>query len=761
MVSLRSRPRLHRAGAQRPGLARAGLAGTGLVRTGLAGTGLAHPGLAFVVLTLLVAGALQVLPCAAAGTPLEIVTAKRPVTDEYHGRKMVDEYRWLETWDGEVQAWSDAQNAAAREHLDALPSREAIRQRLTELLSSESPSYSGLVRHGDRFFARKKQPPREQPFIVALEGIDPIRDERVVVDPNLLDHTGATSFDWFVPSHDGRFVAVSLSKNGTEDGEVHVFEAATGRELVSDIVPRVNSGTAGGTLAWKGDGSGFWYTRHPAPGERAPEDMGFYQQVFFHRLGAPVAEDTYSLGHDLPRIAENFLESSEDGRFVLDLVQKGDGGEYELYLCDLTKVEAGTEPWIKTASYEDGVFAARFGPDGAVWLLSRGKEGLGALARLEPGATDLRTARTVVPEGPLPIEAFEVTASQVWVIQQMGGPQGLKRTTLAGEDLGLVPVLPVSSVGGLTRGSGDEVFFSNESFIQPSAWYQAGADGQVVRTALVQTSPADLSGVEVLRLNARSKDGASVPLTVLVPRHRPKQGKTPALLTAYGGFGISNSPGFNRDLAVWLEQGCIWALGNVRGGGEFGEAWHQGGYRTNKQNVFDDFAACAEKLIEEGFTDSAHLAITGGSNGGLLMGAAMTQRPDLFKTVVAEVGLFDMLRYETKPNGVFNTTEYGSVADPAEFRALAAYSPFHRIQDGRPYPPVLLMTGANDPRVDPMHSRKMAARLQAAGSEAYLRTSGSTGHGIGTPLSEEILEKVDFYSFLFAALGVNYTTGAK
>ncbi len=680
-----------------------------------------------------------------------IVTPVRPVVDVYHGDTVTDDYRWLENGgDPEVQAWSEAQNLRSRAFLDAIPGRPEIARRITELLSFESASYGSLVERGGRLFAEERKPPRDQPALVTLPSADRPGAARVIVDPLAIDATGGTSMDWFVPSPDGTLVAVSLSQGGSEDGSVRVFDVVSGQELPGGPVPNANSGTAGGSLAWAADGRSFWYTRHPREGEVKDEDLGFFQAVHRHLVGRPAAEDTPSLREELPRTAENFLESSDDGRFVSDLVQLGDGGDFELFLLDTVK-----DTWTKIASYEDEVTAARFGPDGALWLLDRGAQGRGRILRLDPGAASLTAATVVVPEGAAIIGGFEVTRDRLWVIEQAGGPSRLRRYDRDGSDLGEVPIPPVTSVYGLTRTEDGSVLFHLEGYTRPGGWFRAGADGSVRPTALQEASPADLSAVQVVRLEAISKDGTRVPLTVLVPPGAGKDGTAPALLTGYGGFEISMTPGFSRDRIAWLEQGCVWAEANLRGGGEFGEAWHLAGNLIHKQNVFDDFLACAEKLVADGYADPGRLAIQGGSNGGLLVGAALTQRPELFRAVVAEVGYFDMLRYETRPNGQFNNTEYGTVGKAAEYRALRAYSPYHAVREGVRYPPTLFLTGANDPRVDPLHSRKMVARLQAVGSEAWLRTSGSTGHGIGTPLSARIAESVDVHAFLDKNLQVH------
>jgi prolyl oligopeptidase len=299
------------------------------------------------------------------------------------------------------------------------------------------------------------------------------------------------------------------------------------------------------------------------------------------------------------------------------------------------------------------------------------------------------------------------------------------------------------------------------SYVTPGAWFAySAADGRVTKTKLAVTFPADLSGMTVVREFATSKDGTRVPLNIIYPKTLKLDGSAPALLYGYGGYGISQSPFFWGTIGtVWLEQGGVFAIANLRGGGEFGDEWHRAGNLTRKQNVFDDFYACAKLLSEQGYVNARRLGIVGGSNGGLLMGAALTQHPEMYRAVLSMVGIYDMLRVETEPNGEYNVTEFGTVKDAEQFKALFGYSPYHHVKDGTPYPAVLFTTGANDRRVNPEHSRKMTARLQSATSSklpVLLRTSATTGHGIGTPLDEQIAELTDEFAFLFAQLGVSY-----
>ena len=680
-------------------------------------------------------------------------TPKNPVTDTYGSVSVRDDYRWLEDWSvPAVRAWSAAQNAHARAVLDRLPHFAEIQRRIASIANFRTAHYSGLVRRGGTIFAIKNEPPKQQPFLVALEAADDLSTERVVVDPNAIDPKGSTAIDFFVPSVDGRLVAVSLSEGGSESGSVSVWEVASGRRL-PDRIPHVNGGTAGGGLAWNPDGSGFFYTRYPREGERPARDLDFFQQVYFHRLGAPTAEDAYAIGKEFPKIAEIALASSDDGQFVLATVKNGDGGEAEQYL---RKADGA---WTKIASLADDAAHGRFGPDGSLYLISHRGAPRGRILRLAPGATALADARVVVPESDSAIDDFRVTASRIWVAGLQGGPSTLRAWDHDGRPLGPVSLLPVSAVTGLLALPDDGLLFENQSDLVPPAWYRTGPDGRVAKTALTTTSPVDFSDCAVTTESAVSKDGTKVPLRILHRKDTRLDGGNPTLLYGYGGYAISQQPVYDPMRRVWLEQGGVWAVAGIRGGGEWGEGWHRSGRLTAKQNVFDDFVACARRLIEAKYTRPARLAIEGGSNGGLLMGAAFTQHPELFGAVVAHVGIYDMLRVELSPNGEFNVTEFGTVKDPAQFEALYAYSPYHHVADGTKYPAVLMMTGANDPRVDPMQSRKMTARLQAAAAGSppiLLRTSSSSGHGIGSSLGEKVGEAADVYAFLFDRLGVDY-----
>jgi prolyl oligopeptidase len=684
----------------------------------------------------------------AAGPP---ATVKKPVTDEYYGVKVRDDYRWLEdAKDPAVRAWADAQNKYARAYLDGLPIRKTVYTELQRLYDNPSPRYRDFIYRGGRLFALVQAPPKEQPSLAVYDSPDHAAAPHVILDPAQIDPSGHTAIDFYVPSLDGKYVAVSTSQGGSESGDVRVYEVDSGKAL-PDLIPRVNGGTAGGSVAWNADASGFYYTRYPRAGERPAADLGFYQQVWFHHLGAPPASDQYSLGRDFPRIAEILLQTSDDGGYILARMANGDGGEAGYHLL------GPHGRWAQIAGLADAVSEASFGADGSIYLLSHQNAPLGKILRMSPQNAKLAAAQTVVPESQVAIQTFVAAQSHLYVADVVGGPSEIRVFDHAGQSQGTVPLEAVSAVPQMLRYGGDELLFQNVSYVRPAAWFRFNpASKQAPATALRETSPADFGDAEVTREVATSKDGAKVPLTIIRRKGTKLDGSNPTLLYGYGGYNISLTPNFQVTLRPMLDRGMIYAVANLRGGGEFGEAWHRAGMLTKKQNVFDDFAACAQHLIDQHYTSPARLAILGGSNGGLLMGAELTQHPTLFRAVVSFVGIYDMLRVELSPNGAFNVTEFGTTKEPDQFRALYAYSPYHHVTDGAQYPAVLFMTGDNDPRVDPMNSRKMTARLQTTGTErpVLLRTSSTSGHGIGTALSEQVAQYADAWAFIFDQLGI-------
>jgi prolyl oligopeptidase len=680
---------------------------------------------------------------------LPVVRAARiPVKQSYHGVDVSEDYRWLEDGSSEQAiAWTKAQRQRTRAYFDAIPWRDALRTRVDQFLRSERSAYKALLSGGTTFFALKVQTPRQQPFLVSLTDLDDPATERVVVDPNAIDPSGETTIDFFVPSPDGKQVAVSLSEHGTEDGSLHVYDATTGK-VVDEPIPHVN--LMGGSVAWRHDSSGFWYTL-------CADLAGFRQQVWFRELGSAPDRVDLAGGFADERIAEHFLSASPNGHWVMDRVQKGDGGEWQVFL----RSQAADGTWWQVADIADRYVLAVLGTD-AMYLLSRRDAPHGKVLRLPVtvGVTAI-DAQEIVPAGDLVIEDLAVTRDTVWVVNMDGGPQQVLAFDTKGVPLPPVEIPLMSSVSSyvarLATLGPDQVAWSCESFTEPATWWVA-ADGDRPRpTALKTTTPVDLSGYEVTREFATSKNGTRVPLNVIAAPGKPRDGTAPVLLTAYGGYNISLVPRFDPELLLWLEQGGVYVVANIRGGGEHGEEWHHAGRLATKQNCFDDFIACAEHLVSTGLTNRDRLAIMGRSNGGLLMGAVLTQRPDIARAVVAAVPVMDSLRAETTTNGKFNTPELGTVEDPEMFTVLLAYSPYHNVVDGTAYPAVLLTAGENDTRVDAWHAKKMTARLQEATSSDWpvmLRLE-STGHLAGS-LDQSIDETTDRHAFLFDQLSLDY-----
>ncbi|PYJ74504.1 MAG: S9 family peptidase, partial [Verrucomicrobia bacterium] len=482
----------------------------------------------------------------------------------------------------------------------------------------------------------------------------------------------------------------------------------------------------------------------------------FYQQIYFHKLGTADTEDTYSIGKDFPRIAEIVLEASRDGRYILATVANGDGGDFAHYLLgpDAT--------WKQITQFSDQIKAAPLGRDNALYLLSRAGAPRGKVLRLPLDTPELKNAVEIVPAGEAVIEQIVPTADAVYVGDLLGGPSQIRRFGLDGKGETIIPIPKISAVQQMLALEDNSLLFRDVSYTEPAAWFHCEkGKTEPVKTALRSTSPVPFADIEVTREFATAKDGAKIPLNIIFRKGMKRDGQNPTLLYGYGGYGISMSPNFDFTRRLWFDRGGTYVVANIRGGGEFGEDWHKAGNLTKKQNVFDDFAAAAEYLIKQKYTRPEKLAIQGGSNGGLLMGAMITQHPDLMRAVVSSVGIYDMLRVELAPNGAFNVTEFGTVTDPEQFKALYAYSPYHHVVDGTKFPSILMMTGANDGRVAPYHSRKMIARLDEAnkaGNPILLRTSSSAGHGIGTALSERIKQSADIYAFLFGQMDMRKIT---
>jgi prolyl oligopeptidase len=683
----------------------------------------------------------------------EIETPKKPATNTYNNVQIQDPYQWLEESAApETKEWSRKQNERTQAYLSQFKFRDGIAQQLMQLRSEESARFTGLREAKGRLFALRFKPPAQQPVLVRLSSMSPPALWKPIFDPNVYNTNGTTAIDWYVPSLDGTLVAICLSENGSEQGTLHFFEVETGKEL-EDKIPRVQYPTAGGSAAWLPDNKGILYTRYPRQGERPDADLNFYQQVWSHKIGTPSSDDKYETGKEFPRIAETELETSEDGQWSIAIVSNGDGGDYAHFVRD----PSGT--WKQLTRFEDEIKGAVLGRNNHLYLTSRKNAPRGKVLEISLSSSmALAQAKEIVPQRDGVVQEVAPSDNGVYVSYLVGGPSELAFFPKGSSSPKEIPTLPVSSVGGVQSWHGDEVVFGNVSYLQPFAWYTWNPSSkEPVRTAIYTTSPVDFSDLEVIREFATSKDGTKVPLNIIRRKGLKLDGQNPTILYGYGGYGISLSPGFDATRRLWFDAGGVYVVANLRGGGEFGETWHKQGNLTNKQNVFDDFIASAEYLIKKKYTSPSRLAVEGASNGGLLMGAFLTQRPELARAVVSRVGIYDMLRVELDPNGQFNVTEFGTVKDPEHFKALMAYSPYHRVKDATHYPAVLLATGENDGRVNPMQSRKMTARLQEAtvsNNPVLYRSTASAGHGMGSSLKDRISEQTDIYTFLFNELGI-------
>ncbi|HEV2399636.1 MAG TPA: prolyl oligopeptidase family serine peptidase [Candidatus Sulfotelmatobacter sp.] len=683
----------------------------------------------------------------------------KPIVDIYHGTRVIDNYRWLE--DGSspaTQKWVSEEMAYTRSILDPLPGRDAIHKRLTDLLSIGSITAPQIA--GKHYFYTKREGMQNQPVLYVRDGID--GPDRVLVDANQLAADGTIALDWFQPSDNGKYVAYGTSPSGSEMSTLHVIETKTGT-ILPDTIER----TRAASIAWLKDNSGFFYTRYPNKGDVPPGQEMYNRHVFFHLLGSPVVTDDPIFGEgrdpqDWPGVA-----LSNDGRWLLINVQQG-WSKSELFLMDTH----GKNPPSRLTTGKTFLYSAEV-YDGKVYITTNEDAPRYHVFVTDAGNFDREAWKEIIPQTDAVLQGVAVYGGKLLAQYEQNATSQLKLFDLDGKKITDVPLPGIGTVFGTGgKWNRDEMFFGFDSFTVPPSVYRVDLKSPQ-STSAKDSSPAsalwsavsapsvDSSAYEVAQEWYHSKDGTRVPMFVVHKKGLQKNGHNPTLLTGYGGFNISLTPTFSRTAYLWMEHGGVFAVANLRGGAEFGEDWHRAGMLDKKQNVFDDMIAAAEHLISEKYTDKNHLAIQGGSNGGLLMGAMMTQRPDLFRAVVCQVPLLDMLRYQNFQIAKLWIPEYGSSEDPAQFKWLYAYSPYQHVKAGTEYPAILFMTADTDTRVDPMHAKKMAAEMQAEARNGQsktrpilLRIEQKAGHGAGKPVTKQIEEFTDVYSFLFWQLGV-------
>ncbi|RMH23629.1 MAG: S9 family peptidase [Acidobacteria bacterium] len=658
------------------------------------------------------------------------------VVETLHGVEVSDPYRWLEDQESpETRAWIEAQNAYADSLLGDLPGREELRARFTELYEIDSVGFP-VVANGRYFFSKRRAD--QDLFVIYLrQGID--GEDEVLLDPHPLSADHTVSVGLRDVSEDGTLLAYAVRQGGEDEVTIKLFDVEARRDL-PDVLPRARYFG----VSMKPDKSGFFYTRQTEEGPR----------IFYHALGSDPKDDpiVFGEGHGPERIL--FGNVSEDGRYLLVHVLYGSSGDRtDVYLRDLT---AGDD-FVTVVEGVEASFNATVAGDRlivrTIWQAPNGR------VMVADAATPQQEHwRELIPERQdAVLSSVSPVGGRLFVRYLQDVQSRIETFDLEGRELGEIrfdSIGTVTNVGG--RWDSPEAFFAFSSFHVPTTIYRYDvASGE--RTVWSQPDvPIDSDRIAVEQVWYESKDGTRVPMFVVHKKDLERDGKRPTLLTGYGGFNASLTPFFSPSAVVWVERGGVYAVANLRGGGEFGEAWHKAGMLANKQNVFDDFIAAAEYLIASGYTRPEKLAIQGSSNGGLLVGAAMTQRPDLFAAVICSYPLLDMVRYHRFMVARYWVPEYGSAEDPEQFPYIYAYSPYHHVEPGGDYPAVLFITGDGDTRVAPLHARKMAALMQAStgsGKPVLLRYHTKAGHSGGVPRSEQIENSVESYSFLLWQLG--------
>lgn len=673
------------------------------------------------------------------------VARKIDCVETYHGIEVADPYRWLEDPDSEeTREWIDAQNRLTFGYLEDIPERESIKQRLRQLWDYEK--FGTPSKRGDRYFYFKNDGLQNQSVLYKLDSLD--GEPQVLLDPNQLSEDGTVALSGLAITDDGKFMAYALSESGSDWKTWHVRDVETGGDLSDRLQWSKFSGAS-----WTKDSQGFYYSRYDAPDEsRKYEGVNYFQKLYYHHLGTSQSEDT--LVYHRPDQKEwGFSgEVTDDGKYLIISVWQGTDPKNLVFYQDLSQPNA---PVIELIDEFEAEYSFIGNEDTTFWFRTDADAPRGRVI-----AIDITTAesREVIPEAEETLEGVGLLNHQFVADYLKDARSQIKIFHLDGRFAREVPLPGLGSVGGFGGKREDtETFYSFTSFTVPTTIYRydmTTGESTLFRQPNVDFNP---DHYEIRQIFYSSKDGTRVPMFVAHRRDIAIDGNNPAYLYGYGGFTISLTPYFSLSNLVWMEMGGVLAIPNLRGGGEYGEQWHQAGAKLNKQNVFDDFIAAAEWLIANQYTSSQKLAIAGGSNGGLLVGACMTQRPDLFAAALPAVGVLDMLRFHKFTIGWAWTSDFGSPDDPEEFKALYAYSPLHNLNSGTAYPTTLITTADHDDRVVPAHSFKFAAALQeahAGDNPVFIRIETKAGHGAGKPTAKIIEELADKWAFLVRVLGV-------
>lgn len=688
--------------------------------------------------------------CFVSANFVEAVELKYPETrrsehvDDYHGRKIADPYRWLEEPDSaETKAWVTAQNAATEAYLSEIPARAKIRDRLLKLWNYVR--FSVPTARGGRYFYQRNDGLQNQSVVYTADSLT--AEPRVLLDPNTLSAEGTVALSGYEFSDDGKLMAYGLADAGSDWETWRVRDVATGKDLGDEIRWVKFSGAS-----WTPDNKGFYYSRYDEPKAGSEfTDSNYYQKLYLHKLGTPQSEDKLVYERRDEKEWGFGGHVTEDGRYLIISVWRGTDPNNQVFYLDLTDPAAMVVELIK-GFHAEYSFVAN---DGPVFYFTTDLDA----PKYRVIAIDTRSpeARTeIVPEAEGVLEGADFFGDRIFCTYLTDAYNQVREFGLDGKLRRDIKLPGIGSAGGFTGlRSATETFYSFTGFTTPTIIYRYDLktdDVTVFRQAKVDFNPDDY---ETKQIFYESRDGTRVPMFVTHRKGLKLDGSHPTILYGYGGFNISLTPHFAAGRLAWLEMGGVLAIPNLRGGGEYGRQWHEAGMIDRKQNVFDDFIAAAEKLIADKYTRPKKLAISGGSNGGLLVGACLVQRPDLFGAALPDVGVLDMLRFHKFTIGWAWVSEYGSADDAKQFETLLKYSPLHNLRMGTKYPAVLVTTADHDDRVVPAHSFKFAAELQhvqAGDAPTLIRIETSAGHGAGTPTTKQIDELADVYAFLVRTL---------
>jgi len=675
------------------------------------------------------------------------VARKGDQVDDYHGVKVADPYRWLEDLDSEeTRKWVEEQNKLTFGYLAEIPARTTIKERLTKLWNFEK--YGVPFKEGNRYFYTRNSGLQNQSVLYSVNSLE--AQPQVLIDPNTLSADGTVALSGTAVSNDGKFLAYSLSASGSDWQEWKVRDVGTGKDL-TDHLKWVKFSNA----SWTRDGSGFFYARYDEPKSDSLKATNYFQKLYFHKIGSPQSEDV--LVYERPDQKDWLFDGSvsKDGNYLIITAFQGTDVKTRVYYKDLRTNDG---PVVKLLDDFDASYTFVGNDGNRMWFLTDVGAPRGKIIEINTAQPERNNWKILVPESKETLQAVTVVNHKLIANYLKDAYTQVKIFDTTGKFIREVEFPTIGSAEGFGGEPDDrETFYSFTSFTSPASIYRYDVEtgkSTIFRQPKVDFNPANFETKQVFY---SSKDGTKVPMFITYKKGLKLDGNNPTYLYGYGGFNISLTPAFSVGVLVWMEMGGVFAQPNLRGGGEYGEDWHQAGMKLKKQNVFDDFITAAEWLITNKYTSTPKLAISGGSNGGLLVGAALTQRPELFGAALPAVGVMDMLRFQKFTIGWAWVSDYGSSDNADEFKALYAYSPLHNIKPGTKYPPTLVTTADHDDRVWPGHSFKFAAALQAAqagSAPVLIRIETKAGHGAGKPTSKIIEESADRYAFLVRTLNM-------